>query len=86
MDYKKRIKSKLETLKEKKLIEKLKEVLINKNTYNELSEFENLIDDYIIKYNNIHEEINNTKIFPDEEYFYNENNNTKLIEILITYS
>ena len=98
-DYKTRIKYKIEeNFKQQKLLEKLIVELNEKKTFENLREFENLIDEYIISYETEKEKENGKiKIFSiNDEYnelinLYNKKvqkdlKNNKLIELLLKYS
>ena len=98
-DYKTRIKYKIEgNFKQQKLLEKLLKELNDKNSFENLREFESLIEEYIISYDTEKEKENDKiKIFCINDDYnemiikYNKKDqknlkNDKLIELLLKYS
>ena len=89
-NYKKSIKEKIgkEMNYDKDLIENLKKKLDEINDFEELKEFDELIDNYIIRYCN-RDELNEIKIFYKDNIISLEdykNENIQLIELLLKYS
>ena len=90
LDFKGRIENKIKYLS---ISEKLKDIILKdlneKDTFEKLKEFDSLVDNYLVKYNNSKEQ-KKIKIF-SEKFFDDilkekENNNVKTLELLLKYS
>ena len=87
-NYKKFIIKKLEkSIKEEKIIEGLKEKINKIESNEELNEYDELIDNYMIKYKKTETNINDSMIFSKDTIQIDDinNKNVKLIELLLKY-